>query len=65
LGWDSLTPTEIEVVRLVAEGLSNPQIGSRLFIGAGTVKTHLAHVFAKLGVGSRAELAAAASRRGF
>lgn len=63
-GWSSLTPTEVEVVRLVAEGLTNPQIGERLFIGRGTVKTHIAHVFAKTGVATRAELATEATRRG-
>lgn len=63
-GWESLTPTELEVVRSVALGLTNPQIGERLFIGPGTVKTHLSHVFAKLAVVSRAELAALATRRG-
>jgi DNA-binding CsgD family transcriptional regulator len=63
-GWDSLTPTELQVVELAAQGLTNPEIGKRLFIGRGTVKTHLAHVFAKLNVRSRTELAAAASRRG-
>ena len=61
-GWASLTPTEQQVVNLVVEGLTNPQIGQRLFISRGTVKTHLAHVFAKLGVTSRAELAVAATR---
>ena len=63
-GWDSLTPTEREVVRLAAAGLTNPAIGERLFISRGTVKTHLLHVFAKLGVHTRAELAAAAIRHG-
>ncbi len=63
-GWASLTPTELQVVKLVAEGLSNPEIASRLFIGRGTVKTHLTHVFAKLGLTSRAGLAAEATRRG-
>ena len=63
-GWDSLTPTELQVVELAAQGFTNPEIGRRLFIGAGTVKTHLSHVFAKLNVSSRTELAAAASRRG-
>jgi DNA-binding CsgD family transcriptional regulator len=63
-GWASLTPTEVEVVKLLAQGLTNPQIGGRLFIGRGTVKTHLAHVFVKLGVTTRAELAAEATRRG-
>ena len=63
-GWASLTPTEVEVIRLLAQGLTNPQIGERLFIGRATVKTHVAHVFAKLGVTTRAELAAEATRRG-
>ena len=63
-GWDSLTPTELEVVRLAAAGLTNPAIGERLFISRGTVKTHLQHVFAKLGVHTRAELAVAAIRHG-
>jgi DNA-binding CsgD family transcriptional regulator/tetratricopeptide (TPR) repeat protein len=47
-GWASLTPTEQEVVALAVEGLSNPEIGERLFMSRGTVKTHLAHVYAKL-----------------
>jgi DNA-binding CsgD family transcriptional regulator len=63
-GWDSLTPMELEVVRLAAGGLTNPAIGERLFISRGTVKTHLLHVFAKLGVHTRAELAAAAIKHG-
>jgi predicted ATPase/DNA-binding CsgD family transcriptional regulator len=56
-GWASLTPTEEQVVALAVEGLSNPEIGERLFISRGTVKTHLAHVYAKLGVSNRTELA--------
>jgi DNA-binding CsgD family transcriptional regulator len=48
-GWASLTPTELEVVKLVAKGFTNPEIGERLFIGRGTVKNHLAHIFTKLG----------------
>jgi predicted ATPase/DNA-binding CsgD family transcriptional regulator len=63
-GWDSLTATELKVVRLVAEGLSNPEIAERLFISRGTVHTHVSHILAKLGLRSRVELAAAASRRG-
>jgi DNA-binding CsgD family transcriptional regulator len=63
-GWRSLTPTEHEVVRLVADGLTNPQIGERLFISKGTVRTHLSHVFTKLGVTSRSQLASEATRRG-
>ncbi|MEI8409069.1 MULTISPECIES: helix-turn-helix transcriptional regulator [unclassified Kribbella] len=56
-GWASLTPTEREVVALAVEGLSNPEIGERLYMSRGTVKTHLAHVYAKLGVANRTELA--------
>jgi DNA-binding CsgD family transcriptional regulator len=63
-GWGGLTPMEREVVRLAAQGLSNPAIAAKLFISRSTVKTHLVHVFAKLGVVSRAELAALAVRRG-
>ena len=63
-GWESLTPTELEVMRHVAGGQTNPQIGGRMFISRNTVKTHLSHIFAKLGVSSRAELAAEAAKRG-
>jgi predicted ATPase/DNA-binding CsgD family transcriptional regulator len=57
-GWDSLTPTELDVVRLAVDGLSNPEIGRRLFMSRGTVKAHLSHIYAKLGVANRTELAA-------
>ncbi len=63
-GWASLTPTEQRIVALVAVGLTNPQIAERMFIARGTVKVHLSHVFAKLGVSTRAELAAQATKRG-
>ena len=49
-GWESLTPTELQVAELVAEGQTNPQIAQRLLMGRATVKTHLEHVFTKLGV---------------
>ena len=62
-GWDSLTPTEHTVAGLVAEGLSNPQIGERMYISHRTVQTHLAHVFAKLDISSRTQLAAEVTRR--
>lgn len=48
-----LTPREREVLRLVAAGRSNPEIARDLFIGEATVKTHLLHVFEKLGVSDR------------
>jgi len=47
-GWASLIPTELEVVRLVSEGLLNDAIARRLFIAPGTVKVHLSHIFGKL-----------------
>jgi ligand-binding sensor domain-containing protein/DNA-binding CsgD family transcriptional regulator len=62
-GWASLTPTELSVVELVVEGLTNPQIAEQMFIARGTVKAHLSSVFAKVGVTSRAELAAMGARR--
>jgi len=60
-GWASLIPAELEVVRLVGEGLRNDAIARRLFIAPGTVKVHLSHIFAKLGITTRAELAAQAA----
>ncbi|MDQ1381973.1 MAG: hypothetical protein QOJ71_2692 [Actinomycetota bacterium] len=63
-GWDSLTPTELRIVTLAAAGLTNPQIAERMFIARGTVKVHLSHVFAKLAVATRAELATQATKRG-
>lgn len=62
-GWESLTPTELRVVGFVAEGLTNPQIAARMFISRGTVKVHVSHIFAKLGIDTRSELAAEATRR--
>jgi DNA-binding CsgD family transcriptional regulator len=63
VGWDSLTASELGVARLAAEGLTNPQIGDRLFISRRTVATHLANVFRKLGITNRVQLAAEVSRR--
>jgi len=60
-GWASLTPAELEVVRLVRDGLRNEAIARCLFIAPGTVKVHLTHIFAKLGLTTRAELAAQAA----
>ncbi|HYU83225.1 MAG TPA: LuxR C-terminal-related transcriptional regulator, partial [Kribbellaceae bacterium] len=63
-GWASLTPTELEVARLVGQHLTNPSIAARMFVSRATVKTHLIHIFGKLGVASRSELAAQAIKRG-
>ena len=61
-GWASLTPTEQDVVRLVSEGLANKDVATRLFISPRTVETHLTHVYAKLGLSSRVQLAQEAAR---
>jgi DNA-binding CsgD family transcriptional regulator len=61
-GWESLTPTEQDVVRQVSEGLSNADVATRLFISARTVQTHLTHVYAKLALTSRVQLVQEAAR---
>ncbi|XVV12623.1 LuxR C-terminal-related transcriptional regulator [Actinoplanes sp. CA-131856] len=61
-GWDSLTPTELAVVRLVAAGASNRAAAEKLYVSPHTVNTHVRHAFAKLGVTSRVELARIALR---
>jgi DNA-binding CsgD family transcriptional regulator len=63
IGWASLTPAERDVVRLVAEGHTNAEIGQRLFMSVNTVKKHLTHVYAKVEVDGRAGLAAEVARR--
>jgi len=62
--WSSLTPAELAVVKLVATGASSQAIAARLFVSPRTVSTHLSHVYAKLGVASRSELAAPAVEQG-
>jgi DNA-binding NarL/FixJ family response regulator len=62
-GWASLTPAELEVARLVGMGLRNDAIARQLFIAPSTVKVHVSHIFAKLGITTRAELAAQATSR--
>jgi DNA-binding NarL/FixJ family response regulator len=59
-----LTPREVEVLALVAQGLSNAAIGARLHIGEATVKTHLLRSFAKLGVDDRTRAVTTAMERG-
>ena len=58
----SLTPRELEVLRLVAEGRSNHQIADELLISARTVSVHVSHILGKLSVSSRVEAAAVAHR---
>ncbi len=57
IGWGSLTPTEHQVARLVADGLGNAAIAQRLFVSPATVKSHLTHIYAKLAIANRTELA--------
>jgi DNA-binding NarL/FixJ family response regulator len=61
-GWASLTPTELDVVSLVSEGLANKDIATRLFVSPRTVQTHLTHVYTKLSLTSRVQLAQEAGR---
>jgi predicted ATPase/class 3 adenylate cyclase/DNA-binding CsgD family transcriptional regulator len=61
-GWAALTPAELNVVRLVGEGLPNKDIAARLFVSTRTVQAHLSNVYSKLSVRSRVQLAQEASR---
>jgi DNA-binding CsgD family transcriptional regulator len=63
-GWDSLTETERRIVDLVVQGLSNRQVASQVFLSVHTVAFHLRHVFWKLGVSSRVQLARIAAEQG-
>ncbi len=61
-GWGSLTPTELKVVALAAEGLTTRQIGDRLYVSSFTVGSHLRHIYQKLGINSRVQLTTEAIR---
>ena len=61
---EELSERELEVLRLVGDGLSNDDIGEKLFISAGTVKWHLSNVFGKLGVSKRTRAVAVAREMG-
>jgi DNA-binding CsgD family transcriptional regulator len=56
-GWGSLTDTEHRIAELVSQGLSNRQVANQVFLSAHTVAFHLRHIFWKLDVGSRVQLA--------
>ena len=58
-GHESLSPQELQIAHLAAEGLSNREIGERLYLSHRTVGSHLYRIFPKLGITSRAQLAAA------
>jgi DNA-binding CsgD family transcriptional regulator len=58
-----LTSAELAVARLVAEGMTNREVAERLFLSPHTVNSHLRHVFTKLGINSRVELARLARLR--
>ena len=62
VGWAALTPTEREIVRLITKGHTNAEIGDQLFVSIHTVKKHLSHVYAKVGLDGRTELVAEAAR---
>jgi DNA-binding CsgD family transcriptional regulator len=55
-GWDSLTDSELKVVNLIAQGVTNRDVASQLHLSLHTVKTHVHNAFAKLGINSRAQL---------
>jgi DNA-binding CsgD family transcriptional regulator len=61
---DVLTDREVEVLRLVAEGMTNGQIGATLFVSPKTASVHVSHILAKLGAANRTEAAATARRHG-
>jgi DNA-binding CsgD family transcriptional regulator len=62
-GWQSLTPTELQVAELVGQGMTSRQIATRLFISPRTVQTHISHSLRKLDLTSRVELATTVARR--
>jgi DNA-binding CsgD family transcriptional regulator/GAF domain-containing protein len=64
-GGSRLTPTELDIVRLVALGMSNIEIGKKVYLSRETIKYHLHRLYRRLGVNNRAELVAIGTRRGW
>jgi len=64
MGDEALTPREVEVLKYLAEGNRNKDIGERLFISEETVKVHIKHIMEKLGANDRTQAVAIAVRRG-
>jgi len=60
LGWAGLTAAEIRIAALVREGLTNREIGTRLFVSPRTVQVHVSHILQKTGLRSRVEIASSA-----
>jgi DNA-binding NarL/FixJ family response regulator len=63
--YDGLTDRELDILKLVGQGLSNKQIGKQLFISDRTVQAHLSNIFSKLNVSSRTEAVMHAVRKGW
>jgi LuxR family maltose regulon positive regulatory protein len=61
---EPLSERELEVLRLIAEGLTNPEIASRLFLSLHTIKAHARHIYGKLGVRNRTQAVAKARALG-
>ncbi|TML20740.1 MAG: helix-turn-helix transcriptional regulator [Actinobacteria bacterium] len=61
-GWEALTPTEVRVAALVAQGRSNPDIAAEMLLSRRTVQTHVSNILAKLGYGSRIDVARESAR---
>jgi DNA-binding CsgD family transcriptional regulator len=62
-GWAALTPTETRIAMLVREGLTNREIGTRMYVSPRTVQTHVSHILQKTGLRSRVEVARAAGEQ--
>jgi DNA-binding CsgD family transcriptional regulator len=63
-GWEALTPTEVKVACLVAEGRSNPDVAAALFLSRNTVQSHVSHILTKLGAKGRRDILREALRQG-